>query len=293
MIGSPACSRTPQRGAELHGREARDDLGMKSRTLGAMERCLQQPAGARLSVCHPGPPPEHAASRLEQMAADAALVSGPRLALLGLLLDATLPAASFGCAALRPLWANEAMQRAQNMIRLVVALDRREPAIHAEPARLQMECRIAAELAAAYRQLDLAEETGVLPCSPVLRTAVRDLVDLFGSSDGQARPRTSIERLALPSYKCRALVLAACALVIDVLGRISTGHMRGCVAVSLRQIGPAQARLSVVDDGWNLLQANREPPDEVLSDLAALLECDPAYRVLDSGGFVAELTFPI
>ena len=266
---------------------------MKTRTVGATERRSQQPARARLPVCQPGTPPQHAASRLEQMAADAAPVSVQRLTLLGLLLDATLPAASSGCAALRPLWANEAMQRAQNMVRLVVALDRREPAIHAEPGRLQMECRIAAELASVYRALDLADDTAVLPCSPMLRTAVRDLIELFGPSDGQGWPRTSIERLALPGYKCRALVLAACALVIDVLSRVSIGRANGCVAVRLRQTGPAQALLSVADDGWGRLQDRREPPGDILSDLAALLECDPAYRVTELGGFVTELTFPI
>jgi len=227
------------------------------------------------------------------MAANAALVSGPRLTLLGLLLDAMLPAASLGSAALRPLWASEAIQRAQSMIGLVVALDRREPANSAEPAGLQMECRIAAELAAAFRALDVADDTAPLPCSPVLRTAVRDLVGLFGPSDGQARPRTSIERLTLPAYKRRALVLATCTLVIDALGRIPTGRTGGCIAVSLRQTEPTQAALSVADDGWNRLQDGREPPSEILSDLAALLECAPAFRVMGSGGFVAELTFPI
>ena len=265
---------------------------MKTRSLGVTDRCPQPPVGARLPLCQLGAASERATSRLEQMAAEAALVSGPRLSLLGLLLDATLPAASFGCAALRPLWANEAMQRAQNMIFLVVALDRYEPAIYAEPARLQKECRLAAGIAAVYRALDLADTAAVLPCLPVLRTAVRNLIKLFGPPNGCGRPRTSIDRITLPGYKCRALVLATCALVTDILCRVSTGRA-GCITVSLRQTGPAQARLSVADHGWSPLQDGRELPGEVLSDLAALLECDPTYRVLASRGFVTELTFPI
>ena len=49
--------------------------------------------------------------RLEQMAAEVALVSGSRQAVLGALLDATLPTARRGRPAFRAVWVNEAMNR--------------------------------------------------------------------------------------------------------------------------------------------------------------------------------------
>ena len=63
--------------------------------------------------------------RLEQMAAEVALVSGSRQAVLGILLDATLPAARRGRPAFRAVWVNEAMNWAYNVIRLTAlsALD--------------------------------------------------------------------------------------------------------------------------------------------------------------------------
>src|ERR1700722_11448558 len=62
--------------------------------------------------------------RLEQMAAEVALVSGSRQAVLGALLDATLPTARHG----RPaVWVNEAMNRAFTMIRLTALLEKFAP----------------------------------------------------------------------------------------------------------------------------------------------------------------------
>src|ERR1700677_4982235 len=65
--------------------------------------------------------------RLEQMAAEVALVSRSRQAVLGALLDATLPTARRGRPAFRAVWVNEAMNRAYNMIRLTALLDKFAP----------------------------------------------------------------------------------------------------------------------------------------------------------------------
>ena len=65
--------------------------------------------------------------RLEQMAAQVAICSRSRQAMLGTLLDATLPTARRGRPAFRAVWVNEAMNRAYNMIRLTALLDKFAP----------------------------------------------------------------------------------------------------------------------------------------------------------------------
>jgi len=65
--------------------------------------------------------------RLEQMAAQVAICSRSRQAMLGTLLDATLPTARRGRPAFRAVWVNEAMNRAYNMIRLTPLLDKFAP----------------------------------------------------------------------------------------------------------------------------------------------------------------------
>lgn len=56
--------------------------------------------------------------------AGALTISIPREAMLGLLLGATLSPVPHGCSALPPLWADKAIQRALDTMRLVAALER-------------------------------------------------------------------------------------------------------------------------------------------------------------------------
>jgi hypothetical protein len=80
---------------------------------------------------------------------------------------------------LRPLWADEAMHRAFNMVRLVVLLDRRQPAARAHRNALALEARLCGSLAICLDSLAIARDEEVLPCSVVLREMARDLDPMF------------------------------------------------------------------------------------------------------------------
>jgi hypothetical protein len=225
-------------------------------------------------------------SSFVHVVSDNVTAANARQAVLGLLLGATLPLPVAMRSVLRPIWATEAMQRAYDVVRLVAALDEAVPHVNASPMFLAAEYRIADELAAAYRSLDFPQDTARVPCSGVLRTAVRDLVELFGAVAGSTRIRTEIQRLTLPMFRSRALVLVACRLVTLALGR--TEIPANLVIVTLTRIGTDMARLRVLGSGCSSRQ-----PDEIVSDLASLLESTPVYVIDDAGRITTQITFPI
>lgn len=223
-------------------------------------------------------------SRLEQMALGVADIAMGRQAMLGLLLSATLPPPGAMRSVLRPVWVAEALQRADDMVRLVTALERTVPSASAGQQAAAAEYRIALELAAAYRGLDFVQDSASVPCSAVLRTMVRDLVEVFGPVAGSPHVRTRIECLVLPAFQRRALVLAACRLLADMLCRGEPVTVTGDVSVSLVRVTPRTARLLVAGGrGW---------PDDTVADLATLLACEPVGGVDADGSVVVELTFP-
>jgi hypothetical protein len=224
------------------------------------------------------------------MAADATFVSKPRQAMLGILLDAALPMTSHGRPALRPVWVNEAMNRAYKMIRLTAALERLTPLCRFALKEDEAERRIAAEIATVFRALDVDDDDEVMPCSEDLRIAVCGLIELFAPVAGSACFRAHIEQLSLPGFKRRALVLAACDLVSDVLLRGFLQSGPGIINVALRRAGLTEMRLTV-SGGPSGSICNRR--SDSLPDLAALLESSPSYSMLHIGGVAAELTFPI
>ena len=105
--------------------------------------------------------------RLEQMAAEVALVSGSRQAVLGILLDATLPAARRGRPAFRAVWVNEAMNRAYNMIRLAALSEKFAPPRCLDVTADEAERRIANEVATVLRSMDVDDDESK-PCSEAL-----------------------------------------------------------------------------------------------------------------------------
>jgi two-component sensor histidine kinase len=232
-------------------------------------------------------------SRFDQMATGSALVSLPRQAMLGVLLDATLACARAGRPVLKPLWVDEAMQRAYNMVRLTAELERQSPSSRGDPLGAAAEYRVAMELAEAFRSLAAGDDEEVLPCSDALRTIVRDMVDLFGPMVGQVRLCTSIERLTLPAFKRRALALAACELVINALRHGFVGRGVGNIAVMLRRTGRGHARFSVADDGCGIPGSRYPQPCGIVSDLAALLGTDVFYGATDNGGTLVEISIPL
>ena len=232
------------------------------------------------------------ASRLEMMAVLSERVS-PRLRpILGVLLDAARPADCGGRAVLRPLWVQEAMHRACNMLQLVAKLDQMAGPRLEDGVAFRLDIGLANDLAALFRALDIRQDDEEMPCSRVLRGVVRNLVALFGSGAGQIVIRTDIERLSLPAYKRRALVLAVSELVINALRHSFAGRREGQIKVTLQTFGAAHACLSVVDDGVGFRESRPSGQRGIAGGLADLLEADLVYRQVGIVGTSAEIVFP-
>jgi len=77
--------------------------------------------------------------------------------------------------------------------------------------------------------------------------------------------------LSLPRFKCRALVLAACELVLGLLLRGLSQSGRGHIEVALCKSGQREMSLKITGSGLGTM---REPPSDSLADLAELLESD-------------------
>src|SRR5271156_2008464 len=122
--------------------------------------------------------------RLEQMAAEVALVSRSRQAVLGALLDATLPTARRGRPAFRAVWVNEAMNRAYTMIRLTALLEKFAHVCHLDVTAAEAERRIASEVAPVLRSMDVDDDDALTPCSEALMTVVRGSNELFAPAAG-------------------------------------------------------------------------------------------------------------
>jgi hypothetical protein len=224
--------------------------------------------------------------RLEQMAAEVALVSGSRQAVLGALLDATLPTARHG----RPaVWVNEAMNRAYTMIRLTALLEKFAPLDCLDVTAGEAERRIASEVAGVLRSMDVDHDE-LTPCSEALMTVGRGLFELFAPAAGSLCFTADIARLSLPHFKCRALVLASCELVSGLLLRGFSQSARGHITVTLSKRGQREVGLTITGSG---LRTMCEPSSESLADLAELLESNLFFRAPCFGMASTELIFPI
>ena len=228
--------------------------------------------------------------RLEQMAAQVAICSRSRQAMLGTLLDATLPTARRGRPAFRAVWVNEAMNRAYNMIRLTALLDKFAPPCCLDVTAGEAERGIASKVATVLRSMDVDEDDESIPCSEALMTVVRGLNELFAPATGSLCFTADIARLCLPRFKCRALVLAACELVSGLLLRGLSQSGRGHIEVALCKSGQREMSLKITGSGLGTM---REPPSDSLADLAELLESDLSFRAPCFGPTSTELTFPI
>jgi two-component sensor histidine kinase len=217
----------------------------------------------------------------------------PRLAqIVGVLLDAAQPYRSGGRDVLRPLWAQEAMQRACSILHLAAQLQQKTGARADNDVTARSQQKRANDLAALYRTLDIEQDEAVLPCSFVLRGIVRNLVALFGSGAGRILIRTDIEHLSLPAYKRRALVLAASELVSNALRHGFAGKVGGLIDVTLRAFDTSHVRLTVVDDGVGVSEAHASGQGGIAVALADLLEGALVYRRSGAVGTNAEIVLP-
>jgi two-component sensor histidine kinase len=232
------------------------------------------------------------APRVEMMIARSEALSPWLAQIVGVLLDAARPSHCGGRDVLRPLWTEEAMQRACSMLHLAAQLDQSAEARASDNVNPQSERRFANDLAALYRTLDIERDEEVLPCLFVLQGVVRNLVALFGTGAGWVIIRTDIERVSLPAYKRRALVLAASELVINALRHGFVDKSGGQIDVTLQTFGTAQLRLTVVDNGCGLPDDYATGQSGITAALADLLEGGLVYRRLRTAGTYAEIVLP-
>jgi two-component sensor histidine kinase len=206
--------------------------------------------------------------------------------------DPVCPDSWGGRPVLWPLWANEAIHRGYVMVRLNATLMDRSRPSRDTPLGRQVDARIAASLAAVFRSMVIVCDEDLLPCSRVLRDAARDLVELFGPAAGRVTIGTRIERVSLPAYQRRALVLAASELVSNALLHAFCGRSGGHIQVELEAFEPSRARLVVTDDGCGMPRVMPRNRLQVGRDLASLLEAEISYRVAAGGGTAAQIEFP-
>jgi two-component sensor histidine kinase len=246
----------------------------------------------RPEIAHPPPPAlqDTGRSRFETMARLSARPSPHVEQLLDVLLATARPKTNPGPAVLRPIWAEEAMHRSCAMVRLLDSPGRRSR----EAAAAQYDRAVAQDLGRLFQSLDEPSACQDVPCSSLLREIVIDLVTLFGTRPASAEIAllTNIERLYLPAFKRRALILAAVELVINAMLHAFTGRTQGRIDVSLTMLGPVRARLEVKDDGVGFSGGKPNLRCGIAAGLADLLEADLVYfRGLTVT--TAEIVFPV
>jgi two-component sensor histidine kinase len=211
--------------------------------------------------------------------------------LVSVLLSSAVPAPNRGCEVLRPLWSEEAIHRALGFMQLVDAARLRGQSTRRNPIAAGLEDFAARDLAVRFRELQNGAERAVTPCGLVLREVVTDLGVVFGCPANIAL-ETKIDRVSLPAYKRRALVLAACELVCNALLHAFPGREAGVVEVHLTSRGAQFACLRVTDDGVGFSDTPPNLTCGVAACLADLLEADLTYD-RTAGWTIAEIVFPV
>jgi two-component sensor histidine kinase len=115
---------------------------------------------------------------------------------------------------------------------------------------------------------------------------------LFGSIVGDVELHVNIERVALPAFQRRALVLAASELVINALFHAFRGRTYGRISLELHAIDTWPARLQVSDDGVGCDDRQIDTGQGIAGGLASLLGSELVYRPRNGHGTTAELILP-
>ncbi len=223
--------------------------------------------------------------------------SAPVLRRASALLAILLPPGPFsgetGCNALRPLWAEEAMHRSYNLVRLAFMLDERAPSGADDGPRRDAELALAAEIATIYRTIAIAAERQIAPCSHLLRALVVDLLALFGPVVGQVELIMDVADTDLTGFQRRALINAASELVANALLHAFPRRLYGRLAVTLRHDGFQRACLTVYDDGVGYDGAHFTAVGGIASGLANLLASTIVYCRDGRGGTLARIDFAL
>jgi two-component sensor histidine kinase len=213
--------------------------------------------------------------------------------LLTILLQHNLFKGGPSCAVLRPLWMEELMHRSYNSVRLASLLIQRVPLKPFDHLSQDIELALAKDLAELYLTLASPPDRQLVACSPLLREFVVDLVSLFGPAVGMVELTTEIERVSLPSFQRRALVLAANELVMNALLHAFHGGRGGRLAVKLRRFTAQHACLTVSDNGIGYDGDPFAVKCGVAGSLAGLLASSLVYRRGNCGGTIAQIAFAL
>jgi len=263
---------------------------------------LVLPGGFPVGVVPPAERPDHAASMeiresraegLLRLADAASRLTTRRADILCQLLRATCPGTDADASPLRPIWELENFARAGMTIRLLASMDRLKKSRRSPRPSRAGERDAADRVTASLSLLQNVASAGMVPASTLLSFLARDLVELFGPAVGGLSVAVQIEPLMLPRLGRRALLLAACNLILRSICDGFPAAAGGTLLVSLRRIGERSARLIVADDGH---ARDWDPPSSfqhAIDDLAAILDGEFAYATDQQDGKTACLTFPI
>ncbi|HEX3994365.1 MAG TPA: hypothetical protein VHX39_24595 [Acetobacteraceae bacterium] len=177
------------------------------------------------------------------------------------------------------------------MIRLVARLEQNAPRRKTPSESVDFENKLGRELASIFDSLAIAPHAQLRACSRPVRDIARNLIDLFGPGVGHIAVTTSVERLALPAFQQRALVLLTSELIINGLLHAFENRTTGRIALRLARPNRGIARLVVTDDGSGLVGAKPHHAAQcgVINDLADLLQSEVTYRSAPGAGTVAEI----
>jgi len=263
--------------------------------LGQATRCrLRRPSEELAQAERPGKSEKFSvensvSSMIEEMVLMSDRLSARRAGLLATLLR---PPSNPRCRVdlLRPIWSDEAMHRAYNLILLIQTLDDRSPQLESATIANSLEDGNAVALAAGYSALHYEDADEIVSCSDLLRTVFVGLIELFGPAIADITATTHLIRLSMPALKRRALVLACSELTVDVLQFAFPRGATGSISMTLETVERARARLTLVITG------GREVPHEercgTAIELAALLDGELSFGRMSGGCPFAEITFP-
>ncbi len=229
-----------------------------------------------------------APSRASQFAIDAVR----RNEILSRLLDPISPAAWGGRPVLWPLWADEMLHRTYVMVQLAASLITRSPSRDESLIACQLESAVASNLAMGLRELMVVHDNHYVPCSAGLRSATRNLVELFGPAAGLVTIGTSIEPLLLPEYKRRALVLLAVDLVSNALLHGFHRQAAGHIEVMLNPVTAGFTRLVVKHNGEATPAVFPHACHRTSRDIADLLEAELTEGAEGIACIATEIVFP-
>jgi hypothetical protein len=150
----------------------------------------------------------------------------------------------------------------------------------------------ACALADIFAELRIADDLEVLMCSALLRDAVARLMNVFCMSPISLETHFDLNDICLPAYKRRALILSAATLIMQVLSCASDGNCQPTVNISLSTTASQRTRLVVAAEGLVPLEHETREADDIVDELADLLEVGNVRRLHWIGGFITQIEFP-